>query len=164
MKASKVQNTVTHHHLPLDIRQPIIELLNQHLADGFDLFSQTKQAHWNVKGKNFIALHELFDSIATLLNETNDTIAERVTALGGIALGTARLSVSASRLPEISHETLSGEEAVRALAERISAYAKTSREAIDTATEHGDAATADLFTQVVRDLDKQLYFLDAHLG
>lgn len=155
---------MTHHHLPQDIRDAMIVLLNQQLADGFDLFSQAKQAHWNVKDMSFIALHQLFDSIAESLEGMVDMLAERVTALGGTAKGTARMAAAASRLPELDGTPLSGEKAVCDLAERLSAYGDSTRQAIDTATEAGDAATADLFTEIVRDLDKHLYFLDAHLG
>jgi starvation-inducible DNA-binding protein len=155
---------MTHHHLPQDTRDAMIALLNQQLADGFDLFSQAKQAHWNVKGMTFIALHQLFDDLAESLEGMVDTLAERVTALGGTAKGTARMAAQASRLPEMDGTPLSAEKAVCDLAERISAYGHSTREAIDTATDAGDAATADLFTEMVRDLDKHLYFLDAHLG
>ncbi len=140
-----------------------IDLLNQQLADTFDLHSQVKQAHWNVKGPAFIALHELFDKFALELGNAIDDLAERVTALGGVAEGTARQAAQRSRLPEYPGDALRGLDHVAALADRFAALATTSRAAIDAATSLGDAATADLFTQIVRDLDKSLWFLEAHL-
>lgn len=149
--------------LAADSRAALIGLLNQQLADTADLYSQVKQAHWNVKGPTFIALHELFDQLAGDLTGHIDTIAERATALGGVALGTTRLAAAATRLPEYPADAADGPAHVKALADRYAALARTTRAAIDTADEHGDAGTADLFTQVSRDLDKNLWFLEAHL-
>ena len=146
-----------------DARSQVIELLNQHLADLFDLSSQVKQAHWNVKGRDFYQLHKLFDELAEQLLELVDLVAERATALGGYATGTARMAAASSRLPEIPTEINEGMEYVQALVERYAALGGTVREAIDQADEAGDMGTSDLFTEVVRVLDKHLYFLEAHL-
>lgn len=153
----------THNDLPADVRTKMIDLLNQELADCFDLFSQTKQAHWNVKGMQFFPLHELFDQIAESLEDHVDTIAERATALGGLAQGTARMAAANSRLPEFSND-LSGSQAyVETLTDRVGRFAKTVRAAIDTAAAAGDQGTADLFTEVSRSVDKHLWFLEAHI-
>lgn len=157
----------TSHHTSIDIgaeaRNKLNTLLNAQLADTFDLFSQTKQAHWNVKGMHFIQLHELFDKLAEELEDHTDTIAERVTALGGTAQGTARMAAAASRLPEIPLELGAGKATVKLLVERYAKLAQSTRKAIDEADKLGDADTADLFTAVSRDLDKALWFLEAHL-
>jgi starvation-inducible DNA-binding protein len=152
----------TKNDLALEQREQIISLLNQQLADTFDLYSQTKQAHWNVKGAQFFQLHELFDKLAGELLDFVDTIAERVTALGGTAQGTARMSAAASRLPEYP-EIVGSLESVQALAERYANCAATTRAAIDAASQLGDIDTSDLFTEVSRGLDKALWFLEAHL-
>jgi starvation-inducible DNA-binding protein len=145
-----------------DLRERMIALLNQQLADTADLYSQTKQAHWNVKGMSFIALHELFDKLAEEIEEHVDELAERVTALGGFARGTARMAVAASKLPEFPDVT-DGRACVEELVKRYAALAASTRAAIDTADSAGDADTADLFTGISRDLDKSLWFLEAHL-
>ncbi len=149
--------------LPIAKRSQAIALLNQQLADTFDLQSQTKQAHWNVKGIQFIALHELFDQFATELTGHVDEIAERVTSLGGAAHGTARIAARNSRLEEFPLEGIDCETAVRELARRYAMLAASTRLAIDTADDLGDADSADLFTAVSRSLDKNLWFLEAHL-
>lgn len=149
--------------IPEDVRAKEIELLNQTLAATLDLKTQTKQAHWNVKGMNFYQLHELFDEIATELEEYTDMVAERVTALGGVAMGTARLAAERSILPEYALDAVVGVEHVTALADRFGVYAKHLREAIDQTDELGDADTADLYTEVSRTVDKRLWFLEAHL-
>ena len=146
-----------------DARRQMIENLNQHLADLFDLTSQVKQSHWNVKGKDFYQLHKLFDELAEQLLELVDLVAERATALGGYATGTARMAAASSRLPEIPTDINKGMDYVEALAERYAALGGTVRRAIDEADEAGDLGTSDLFTEVVRVLDKHLYFLEAHL-
>src|SRR6266511_3471016 len=81
-----------------DTREQLVQLLNGRLADTFDLYSQLKQAHWNVKGSDFIQLHELYDQVAEGVLEFADTIAERATALGGLALGTARMAAAGSTI------------------------------------------------------------------
>jgi starvation-inducible DNA-binding protein len=153
----------TQHDLPKEARQEMVQLLNEQLADTFDLFSQTKQAHWNVKGPEFFQLHELYDDLAGELLGFTDLIAERATALGGIALGTARMAAQASRLPEFSDGPVGSMESVRMLVERYANLAQSTREAIDKAEEAGDVDTADLFTEVSRALDKALWFLEAHI-
>jgi starvation-inducible DNA-binding protein len=149
--------------LDKEVRASVIELLNARLADVFDLYSQTKQAHWNVKGPQFMMLHELFDEFAAELLEYADTIAERATALGGAAFGTVRLAAAASSLAEFPADAFEGMAVVAALADRYAAFGASVRAAIDTADEAGDADTADLFTGVSRGIDKSLWFLEAHL-
>jgi starvation-inducible DNA-binding protein len=154
---------VTRIDLSFDVRSQMIKLLNQQLADTFDLYSQTKQAHWNVKGPQFYPLHELFDKLAAELVGYVDLIAERATALGGLAEGTVRQSATNSRLAEYPAELMDSLPTVAALAERYAALAASTRAALGAADSAGDADTADLFTEVSRGLDKALWFLEAHL-
>ena len=149
--------------LPADRREKLIALLNQQLADTFDLYGQSKQAHWNVKGPQFHQLHELFDDLAEQLQAYVDLIAERATALGGTALGTVRMAAGASRLAEYPLDAGGSMQHVEALAVRFASLAATTRAAIEAASELGDADTEDLFTEVSRGLDKGLWFLEAHL-
>jgi starvation-inducible DNA-binding protein len=149
--------------LPVETREAMIDLCNQQLADSFDLYSQLKQAHWNVKGKDFFQLHELFDTLAEDVLAQVDLIAERATALGGYATGTARMAAANSTLPEYPPEAVDGGEHVRALVERYAAYAASTRAAIDIALGVDDQSTADMFIEVSRQSDKNLWFLEAHL-
>ncbi len=161
MTATRVQET--RNDLPAQLRERMVELLNQQLADTFDLFSQAKQAHWNVKGPDFFQLHELFDELADAARGYIDLIAERITALGGEARGTARMAAATSRLADYPTGLMSGVEHVRSLADRWGRVAATTRAGIATATEAGDLCTADLLSDISRGLDKHLWFLEAHL-
>jgi starvation-inducible DNA-binding protein len=143
-------------------RRAMIELLNQQLADALDLGLQAKQAHWNVKGPNFIALHELFDKVAEELEEFTDDIAERAVELGGIALGTVQIVAKHSRLAPYPLDLASGKGHVAALSGALARFGKAVRAAIDIATKAGDADTADLFTGVSRGVDKLLWMVEAH--
>lgn len=138
-------------------------LLNQQLADSLDLHLQAKQAHWNVKGPNFIALHELFDKVEEALEEYADDIAERAVALGGTAYGTVRMAATRSRLEEYPLEIESGEEHCQALSAALAHFGKSVRAAIDEAGALPDADTADLLTGVSRGVDKLLWQVEAHL-
>ncbi len=147
--------------LPATARASLVTLLNQQLANISDLYSQTKQAHWNVRGQEFYQLHKMFDDLAEPLEEHIDTIAERAVTLGGLALGTVRSAAAASDLEEFPLQP-GGFEYAKELAKRFAKAANSVREAIDTADDLGDAGTADLFTAVSRDLDKSVYFIEAH--
>lgn len=153
----------TKNDLAVETRKKMIDLLNQQLADTFDLYSQTKQAHWNVKGAQFYQLHELFDELAGGLLAHVDTIAERATALGGVAQGTVRMASSSSRLSEYPAGGVDSMPAVEALSKRYAELGASTRKAIDVSDKAKDMDTNDLFIEVSRDLDKWLWFLEAHL-
>jgi starvation-inducible DNA-binding protein len=144
-------------------RSQLVETLNARLADGLDLHSQIKVAHWNIKGPQFAALHPLFESFAVGLAEYNDTLAERAVTLGGKAYGTARHVAAASKLPEYPQETSRDLEHVRLLAERFDVYLGGLRESRDVAQKNGDTDTTDLFTAVITDFEKHAWFLRASL-
>jgi starvation-inducible DNA-binding protein len=146
-----------------DTRQQLVELLNARLADTIDLYSQAKFAHWNVKGKDFYQVHLLFDTIAEHIEQGVDLIAERITGLGGTALGTVRQVAESSSIGEYDVRALTSMDHVQELAEQVSKVANAARRAIDETDDLGDRATADLFTEIVRQLDQDLYFLEAHL-
>src|SRR5262249_50321728 len=144
------------------IRVKVVELLNARLADAIDLQTQIKQAHWNVKGPNFIAMHELFDKINEEVEDYVDDIAERAVQLGGVAEGTARMVAKRSALSEYPN-AVDGRSHVEALSSALAAFAKAARQAIEQANELGDLDTADLFTAVSRGIHKWLWFREAHL-
>jgi starvation-inducible DNA-binding protein len=152
----------THIDLASNVRAAAIDELNAALADSVDLSAQLKQAHWNVKGPNFIALHKLFDEITVNAREWTDTIAERVTALGGTAVGTITESVKRTRLPAYPIDISAGQDHIAALTTALSTYGKHIRAAVESTTELGDAGTADLFTGISRGVDQYLWFVEAH--
>ena len=161
--ATKTDRTFeTRIDIPEDTRGQVIELLNARLADTFDLYSQLKQAHWNVKGSDFYQLHLLYDQVAEDVFPYVDEIAERATQLGGLALGTARLAASASSLDEYPLDAVDGPESVTVVADRLAAYAAAVRSAIETTADLGDQSTSDLFTEISRTVDKYLWFVEAH--
>lgn len=154
----------TQNDLPIAKRKQLTDMLNQLLSDALDLYSQIKQAHWNVKGENFQTLHELFDTVATEVNMDADMIAERVMQLGGQSMGTVRVAAKASRLKQYPMEAVDGQEHVRALSEAISVFNMHARKGIDDTAGLGDAVTADMLTEITRGLDKQLWFVESHLS
>jgi starvation-inducible DNA-binding protein len=140
--------------LSANIRNSAIGLLQPRLSDAIDLASQAKQAHWTVRGANFIALHELFDRIASEIGAFSDVIAERISSLGGQAEGTARIAAERSSLPKYPlNITDSGALAI---------FGGSVRQAIDRASDIGDQTTSDVFTEVSRGVDKLLWFVEAH--
>jgi len=144
-------------------RARVIDLLNSRLADAIDLQLQARQAHWNVKGPSFIALHELFDRIAGDLGGHIDDMAERVTALGGVAEGTLQAVSGRTKLDAYPIDIAEGHAHVDALAAALARFGRSARKAIDDAGKAGDADTSDLFTGISRNVDKNLWLLEAHL-
>jgi starvation-inducible DNA-binding protein len=144
-------------------RRAVIELLNQHVADSLDLYSQVKHAHWNVKGPEFGQLHLLFDDLAENLENQLDLVAERSAALGGFVPGTARQAVAVSRIPEYPLDVIEGLQHVTTLADRYATLAQFTREGIHACEEKEDAPSSDLLTDVSRQLEMDLWKLEAHL-
>jgi len=154
---------ITRNDLPDNTRKAVIALLNARLADTIDLRLSIKQAHWNVKGPTFIALHELFDQIQARVDTFADDIAERAVALGGFVAGTSQTIAKTSKLDAYPTDVSDEKQHLKLLADRLAAYGKLAREAIATSDESGDKDTADLFTGVSRSIDKDLWFIEAHL-
>ena len=153
----------TSNDLKEELRTKIIDMCNALLADAMDLQTQCKYAHWNVKGLNFIALHELFDKVNEDVEGYVDLIAERVVQLGGEAEGTARMIVKRSRLSEYSPRTNQGSEHVLALGSTLASFGRLARRAGDTCDDMGDRDSADIFTEISRGVDKWLWMLEAHV-
>jgi starvation-inducible DNA-binding protein len=152
----------TKNDLQIKVRIQIISLLQDRLADCIDLMNQGKQAHWNVKGPSFFALHELFDKVSEGTEEYVDLIAERIVQLGGIAEGTIQAVSKRSTLPEYPLEISSGSEHVARLSHALAYFGEVARRAIDQANEIRDADTADIFTEISRGVDKWLWMVEAH--
>ena len=152
----------TKNSLSPKIRTQVAAILNQSLADLSDLYSQTKQAHWNVRGPLFISMHKLFDELASAVEAHLDEIAERVTALGAVALGTVRLAAANSQLKEFPIKESADVIYLTAVTDRFAFCANATRQAIDDIDKLGDADSADLLTAVSRALDKALWMLEAH--
>ena len=160
--AAATQLFATKNELSPNTRVQVSELLNQRLADCIDLQTQCKQAHWNVKGPNFIALHKLFDEINEDVEEYVDLLAERIVQLGGVAQGTARVVAARSRLDEYRSQTITGEDHVDALSSALASFGHETRMGINEADELDDPATADILTEITRGIDKWLWFVEAH--
>lgn len=153
----------TKNSLPEKVRVQMSGMLQSHLSNSLDLTTQAKQAHWNVKGPDFISLHELFDELAEDSEKYSDLIAERIAQLGGVAEGTLRAAAKRTQLPDYPLNISAGHDHVNALAHTLATYGEHVRNAISNANEFKDPDTADIMTQISRDVDKYLWFVEAHL-
>jgi starvation-inducible DNA-binding protein len=152
----------TKNDIPQASRAEAVGLLNQRLADCIDLQTQCKQAHWNVKGPSFIALHKLFDEVNEAVEEYVDLLAERVVQLGGVAEGTVGVVEERSTLPDYPLAISRGEEHVAALSDALASFGRTVRVGIEEMNELEDADSADILTEISRGVDKWLWFVEAH--
>jgi starvation-inducible DNA-binding protein len=153
----------TRNNLPEAKRRELIGLMNERLADAIDLEFQARHAHWNVKGPAFLSLHELFEKLAGEISGQIDDLAERITALGGVAEGTIRHAVAKTNLPAWPEGVVSGRDHLTAIADALARFGKDVRAAIDESESLGDKDSADLFTGLSRAADKQLWLVEAHL-
>lgn len=152
----------TRNDLKSNTKTTVVALLNARLADAIDLALMTKQAHWNLRGRQFIALHEMLDGFRAEIDGHVDIVAERIVQLGGAALGTTQAVAEGSKLNAYPTDLISVDDHVAALAERYGDLANATRAAIDASIEAGDTNSADIFTAFSRALDKALWFLEAH--
>lgn len=154
----------TKNDLSVKTRQNAILLLQTRLADGIDLMGHAKQAHWNVKGAGFFALHKLFDKVHEEIEECCDLLAERIAQFGGSAEGTARAVSQRSSLPEYPLSIFDAHDHLEALSNSLSTFCQSIRQGIAQATEWQDMGTADIFTQISRTADKNLWFVESHFS
>ena len=154
----------TKNTLDAETRQAVVELLNARLAEAIDLELQAKQAHWNVKGPNFIGLHELFDKVSAAAAEYKDEIAERAVMLGGVAIGTAQAVVERTTLQPYPVEAQDWKSHVDCLSSALAKFGTALRQAIEDADELEDAVTVDLLTGIAHGVDKYLWFVESHRG
>lgn len=142
----------------------LIESMNAALASAIDLSLQVKQAHWNIKGPHFFARHELFDALAAHLREGADIVAERISALGGYANGTVRLSAERSQIEEYDLAAVDGRAHIRVLVDRYAAYAKRLWRTLLDCKENGDPVSEDIITQQLRSVERDMWFLESHVN
>jgi starvation-inducible DNA-binding protein len=154
----------THNTLPEQTRSQVIEILSARLSDASDLYFQAKTAHWNVKGSNFRSLHKLFDDVAEMASESADLIAERLVQLGGTAEGTVQVVAERTSLDEFPSSIVDEHEHIHAVAAVLARFGELMREGIAKTDELEDMGTSDLLIDIVREVDKLLWFVEAHLG
>jgi starvation-inducible DNA-binding protein len=154
----------THNMLSANVRTKSVELLNKHLAAAIDLHGQVKQAHWNVRGPAFIAVHELFDKVADAVEEYSDTLAERAAALGGSAQRTVQVAAERTFLMPYALGIADEKEHITTLSISLATFGESARKAINEAAGYGDTDTADLLTEISRGIDHQLWFVESHLS
>ena len=153
----------TRNDLKNNAKAVAMEILQARLADSIDLGLVTKQAHWNLKGPQFIGVHLMLDTFRAEQDEWTDMMAERITQLGGTAKGTTQEVTKQTTLKPYPTDIYAVPDHINALIERYSACANAIRQNIDDTDDAGDADTADILTEVSRGLDKQLWFLEAHV-
>jgi starvation-inducible DNA-binding protein len=152
----------THNTLNLLTREQSVNLLNMQLAAAIDLQGQIKQAHWNVRGPGFIAVHELFDRAASLVGEHADLLAERCGALGGTAQGTIQTAAAHSVLVPYPLMIADTQKHIFAVSAALAAFGQSVRTTIELVTTQGDPDTADLLTQISRGIDAMLWLVESH--
>lgn len=157
----------TYHHSHVDIRREqrrvLVALLNAQLASAMDLYLRVRQSHWNVRGPQFFARHELFDRLGAHLNEMADTLAERIGALGGAARGDVRSLRTNSELPDGNEAMIDVRSHIRALVLCYSAFAAQLRRALIACAGEADPVSEDILVETLRIVEKDMWFLDSHL-
>ena len=154
----------TRNTLPESIRAQSVEMLNNHLAACIDLHGQVKQAHWNVRGPGFMAVHQLFDQVSEQVEIFSDQLAERAGGLGGIAQGTVQMAAKRSFLVPYNLGIADENKHLFAVSGSLAAFGQSVRDAAAQAMKIGDADTSDLLTEISRGIDQQLWFVESHVA
>ncbi|MGH7935156.1 MAG: DNA starvation/stationary phase protection protein Dps [Candidatus Binataceae bacterium] len=153
---------LTRDDLSLLVRREMVDLLNRQLACSIDLMQQARQAHWTVKGLNFMALHELFEKIAEGAAGYADLLAERTVQLGGVAEGTVQVVAANSQLDQYPAAISDSAEHLECMSSALTRYARMIRGAISECKHLGDAVSADILTEISRGAGKWLWFVEAN--
>jgi len=117
-----------------------------------------------VRGPNFIAVHELFDKVAGEAESYSDLLAERAAGLGAVAEGAVQVATERSFLIPYPLRIADENEHIFAVAATLAAFGQSAREAIGQSPTIGDADTADLFTEISRGVDHQLWLVESHVA
>lgn len=143
-----------------DERENSIKLLNIGLANTLYAVLASKYAHWNVKGSGFFPAHLLFDKVYEFYSSAADILGERITALGGEAKGLINEVVASSNFSYSIGPTEDVEAHMGEMARMMGVIANLYRDGVELTP--GDSATQDVFIELARDADKQLYFLESN--
>lgn len=149
--------------MPTESRKKLAAILNQTLADLFDLKSHAKQAHWNLRGENFISYHKLADKIADEADASADMVAERCAQIGGYVYGLLSHAVKNTSVPTFPEDVSDEEDCMDALLESVSHICNSCREKIAATQELSDQATSDMYIDITRAFDKLAWMLNASL-
>lgn len=155
---------MTHVDIAPDVRAAMCEELNITMGTAIDLYTQVKQAHWNIKGPWFVSRHLLFDDLASHLRAWSDELAERISTLGGYAYGTARCAADKSMLSEYNLDAVDGKTHLQALVAAYGAFTKRVRAQIADLPEPRDVATEDILIEMLRGAEKDMWFVESHLN
>lgn len=136
------------------------DVLNKVLADGNVLYIKLRKFHWNLSGDNFMELHLLFEDQYNAVAEGVDAVAERISTLGGVAIGTTSEFAKMSQLKENPGKIPSGQEMLRELVGDHESIVKSLRKNLDTVEEKfGDAGTSDFLNGLMQAHEKMAWKL-----
>jgi len=122
-----------------------------------------KQAHWHVRGENFQAVHLLLDAIVDHAHDWADTAAERVVALG-LPLDVRIQTVAAkTTTPKLAAGFRQSDEVIAEVIAQIDATLALLKVAVDELGEL-DTVSQDVAIEISRGLDKDRWFLFAHIS
>ncbi len=145
-------------------RKAVVEMLQQLLADEFLLYTKTRNAHWNVEGIDFHAMHVFFEEEYNKLEVFIDQIAERIRMLGFYSPGTLAEFLELSHLVENTPESNSSRSYISQLLKDHDTIIKFIRKSIgDNAEAHNDEGTADFITGILQEHEQMSWMLRASL-
>lgn len=146
-----------------DVTSGVAQFLEPVVIDLEAMVVDTKQAHWHVRGANFQAVHELLDTLVAHVQDYADTAAERVVALG-LPIDARVATVAAkTTVPPLAAGFQQSEKLIPEVIAQIDATLKSVRTAIEELAEL-DPASQDVVIEIARGLEKDRWFLFAHVA
>ncbi|SFE71889.1 Dps family protein [Thermoflexibacter ruber] len=144
--------------------QAVTQILAKILADEFVLYTKTRNAHWNVEGKDFYSVHKFFEDQYEALDEIIDDVAERIRSLGHYAPATLKNYLQLTHLTEQAREKNDSEGFIRELLQDHQSIIIYLRENINRfANDYHDLGTSDFITGLMESHEKMAWMLRSHL-
>jgi len=163
METKKQKMVPTALDMATENRKKLAAILNQTLADMSDLKSHAKQAHWNLRGENFVSYHKLADKVADEADAAADSVAERCAQIGGYVYGLLSHAAKNTTVPAFPEDVNDEEDCMDALLESVSHICGTCRKNIAATQDLSDYATSDMYIDITRAFDKLAWMLNASL-
>ncbi|MFN3021118.1 Dps family protein [Chryseobacterium sp. TY3] len=140
-----------------------VKVLSVLLADEHILYTKTRNAHWNVEGPDFHAMHLFFESQYDELEEIIDEVAERIRQLGQMAPGSLKEFIQLTNLSEKKLTKNDSQSFIKALLEDQEAIITYIREAVEKMEDSKDFGTEDFLVGLLEKHEKMAWMLRGHL-
>jgi len=144
-------------------RKAVSDQLAKLLADEFILYTKTRNAHWNIEGPDFHAMHVFFESQYQQLDELMDSVAERIRKIGHYAPASLTQMLQLTHLTEKTGDKNDSASFLKELLEDHESIIEYIRGNINPiANQYNDAGTSDYITGLMETHEGLAWMIRSH--